>query len=313
MAINITHIKNTVLTLSHCRLCPRHCGVDRTLGRTGYCKSGAKPLVSSVCIHHGEEPVISGEKGICNVFFAHCNLCCIYCQNYQISRNDSAITEYEYDTKKLVQTIINVMKKAKTDMLGFVSPAHFSLQMVDVIKEIHHQGYTPTVVYNTNGYETPDVLEYLADYVDVYLPDFKYSDNILASRLSDVSDYVEKTFDALKIIYRQKGAKLEIDNHGIARNGIIIRHLVLPEHIENSKGVLRLIAKIDPDIHISLMSQYYPPRQLSIPELNRPLSNSEYETIIEEMETLNMENGWIQELESFENYRPDFDNEHPFL
>jgi putative pyruvate formate lyase activating enzyme len=298
--------------LTHCHLCPRHCGVDRTLGATGYCKSGVKPLVSSVCIHHGEEPVVSGEKGICNVFFAHCNLRCVYCQNHQISRNDSATIDYECDTEKLAQEIINVMEKSKTDMLGFVSPAHFSLQMVEIIQKLHRQGYKLTVVYNTNGYETPDTLEYIADYVDVYLPDFKYSDNTLAARFSDVSDYVEKTLEALKIMYRQKGAALKIDNHGLARNGIIIRHLVLPGHVENSKGVLRAIAEIDPNIHISLMSQYYPPSQLPIPELNRPLYNNEYETIIREMETLGLENGWIQELESSENYRPDFDNEHPF-
>jgi putative pyruvate formate lyase activating enzyme len=305
-------MKNTILNLKCCRLCPRCCGVDRTLGQSGYCKSGVKPLVSSVCIHHGEEPVISGEKGICNVFFAHCNLRCVYCQNHQISRNDGETIDYEYNMERLVWEIMDTMEKAKTNMLGFVSPAHFSLHIVDIIKKLHIQGYKPIVVYNTNGYESPDVLEYLADYVDVYLPDFKYSDNALASRFSDVSDYVEKTLEALKIMYRQKGAKLTIDNHGLARNGMIIRHLVLPGHVENSKGVLRAIAEIDPDIHISLMSQYYPPYQLPIPELNRPLHNDEYETIIHEMETLGLENGWIQELESSENYRPDFDKKQPF-
>jgi len=300
------------LSLSLCRLCPRQCGIDRTSGQIGYCKSGVKPLVSSVCIHRGEEPAISGEKGICNVFFAHCNLQCIFCQNHQISRNDNTITQYEYDTDKLAQEIITVIENNKTDMLGFVSPAHFSLQMVEVIKKLHNQGYKPTVVYNTNGYETPDVLEYIAEYVDVYLPDFKYSDNALSSRFSDVSDYVEKTFNALKIMYRQKGAKLKIDENGLARSGIIIRHLVLPGHVENSKGLLRLIADIDPNIHISLMSQYYPPFQLPIAELNRHLFEYEYEEVINEMEKLGMENGWIQELESSENYRPDFDCEHPF-
>jgi len=301
-----------ILTLKQCRLCPRRCGVDRTAGALGYCKSGIKPLVSSVCIHHGEEPAISGEKGICNVFFAHCNLRCVYCQNHQISRNDGETVEYEYDKDRFVREIISVMEKTKTDMLGFVSPTHFSLQMVEVIQVLHRQGYTPTVVYNTNGYETPDVLEYLADYVDVYLPDFKYSDNALSARFSDVADYVEKTIDALKIMYRQKGAKLTVDNHGVARNGIIIRHLVLPGHVENSKGVLRAIADIDSDFHISLMSQYYPPRPLPIPELNRNLYRAEYEEVISEMETLGLDNGWIQELESSENYRPDFDKGHPF-
>jgi putative pyruvate formate lyase activating enzyme len=300
------------ISLKHCQLCPRHCGVNRTIGESGYCKSGVKPLLSSVCIHHGEEPVISGEKGICNVFFAHCNLQCVFCQNHQISRNDSQATDLEYDTESLVRKIISVMEKSKTDMLGFVSPTHFSLQMVEVIKRLHHQGYKPTVVYNTNGYETPAVLEMLSDYVDVYLPDFKYSDNALASRFSDVSDYFEKTLDALKIMYAQKGATLKIDNHGVARSGIVIRHLILPGQVENSLGVLRAIADIDPNIHLSLMSQYYPPFQFPFQELNRHLYHSEYETVIEEMEALGMENGWIQALESAENYRPDFDNEHPF-
>ena len=299
--------------LHRCRLCPRHCGADRTSRQLGYCKSGVKPLVSSICIHHGEEPVISGEKGICNVFFAHCNLRCVYCQNYQISRNDGEITDYEYDIERLVWEILSVTEKAKTKMLGFVSPTHFSLQMVEVIKKLHIQGYAPTVVYNTNGYETPEVLEYLADYVDVYLPDFKYFDNALASRFSDVADYVETTLEALKIMYQQKGSELKIDDHGLARKGMIIRHLVLPGQIENSKGVLRAIADIDPNIHISLMSQYYPPCQLPIPELNRPLHNDEYEAITQEMETLGIENGWIQAPESSENYRPDFEKEEPFI
>ncbi|MCL2511788.1 MAG: 4Fe-4S cluster-binding domain-containing protein, partial [Bacteroidales bacterium] len=130
---------NTHLTLKRCNLCPRHCGVDRTAGQLGYCKSGVNPLVSSVCIHRGEEPVISGEKGICNVFFAHCNLCCVYCQNYQISRNDGEIVDYECSTEKLARKIINTMEKKKIDMLGFVSPAHFSLQMVEVIEILHSQ------------------------------------------------------------------------------------------------------------------------------------------------------------------------------
>ena len=304
---------NAALTLNHCCLCPRRCGVDRAAGALGYCKSGVKSLVSSVCIHHGEEPAISGEKGICNVFFAHCNLRCVYCQNHQISRNDSVMAEYECDTEKLARKIIAVIEKTKTDMLGFVSPAHFSLQMVEVIQKLHSQGYAPTVVYNTNGYETPDILDYLADYVDVYLPDFKYSDNALAARFSDVADYAEKTLDALKIIYRQKGSWLQTDNHGLARNGIIIRHLVLPGHVENSKGVLRAVAAIDPNLHISLMSQYYPPAQLHIPELDRHLYPAEYESVINEMESLGLENGWIQELESAENYRPDFEREEPFF
>jgi putative pyruvate formate lyase activating enzyme len=184
--------------------------------------------------------------------------------------------------------------------------------MVEVIENLHSQGYKPTVVYNTNGYETPEVLEYIAEYVDVYLPDFKYSDNALSSRFSDVSDYVEKTLATLKKMYHQKGATLKLDHHGVARGGIIIRHLVLPGHIENSKGVLQHIAEIDPNIHISLMSQYYPPFQLPVQELNRHLYNSEYEKVIREMDLLGLENGWIQELESSENYRPDFDNEHPF-
>jgi putative pyruvate formate lyase activating enzyme len=279
----------------------------------GYCRSGLKPAVSSVCLHCGEEPVISGEKGICNVFFAHCNLQCIFCQNHQISRNSIPVMPYEYEIETITNKIISILDSAGTDMLGFVSPTHFACQMIDIIKNLHHQHRYPIIVYNSNGYDEPETLEQIADFVDVYLPDLKYADNKLAQQLSDVPDYFERASAAIRIMYQQKGYKLKTDKFGLARNGLIIRHLVLPGRIENSKNVLKSIVKIHPDIHVSLMAQYYPPFHIPFPELNRTLYKHEYEEIVCFMEELGIENGWIQELNSAENYQPNFENEQPFL
>lgn len=294
----------------NCLQCPRKCGINR-FDSFGYCHSGMLPMVSSVCIHHGEEPVISGKKGICNVFFCHCNLTCIYCQNHQISRNHDKVIGEELSFEELANRIISILDTG-IDMLGFVSPSHFSLQMVETIRLLHTKGYFPTVVYNSNGYDDVETLRRIEGYIDIYLPDFKYSDSSLAARFSDATDYTETALQAIEEMYRQKGADLTIDKDGLARKGIIVRHLVLPGHIENSKGVLRTIAGIDPQLHLSLMAQYYPPFSMKYAELNRRLTESEYEEVLDCLDELGLENGWIQDLDSADNYQPDFDKKEAF-
>jgi len=297
---------------SNCTFCPRQCGVNRLEGELGYCKTSAGYLISSICDHHGEEPVISGRHGICNIFFTNCNLQCIYCQNYQISRNRDR-SENDMDADELISQITYYLDKG-CHAVGFVSASHVVPQIKSIIQELNNLGYKPITVYNSNGYDSVDTLRTLEGIIDVYLPDFKYSDPMLAREYSNAEDYPEIALMALKEMYRQKGSALHLNENDEAISGILIRHLVLPGHVENSKTALKWIAEeVSPKLHISLMSQYYPTSCVTgHPVLGRTLKRSEYEEVVRYMDELGMNNGWIQELESQGHYRPDFRKEHPF-
>ena len=218
--------------------------------------------ISSIVIHRGEEPPISGEKGIVNVFFPSCNMQCIYCQNWEISCRGTEGTVMSLD--EVCEAIIELLPHSENN-LGFVSPSHFVLQMVSIVEELRRRGHHPTIIYNTNGYDLPETIRSLEGIVDVWLPDFKYSDDSLARELSQAPDYSRFALESLKAMVHQAGTTLHTDDRGIARRGIIIRHLVLPGFAENSIGVLKLIAEhISPNLHISLMSQYYPPEIIQL-------------------------------------------------
>ncbi len=285
--------------------------------------------VSSIVLHRGEEPPISGEKGIVNVFFPSCNMQCIYCQNWEISCRGTQGKVMSLD--EVCDSIIRLLPQSENN-LGFVSPTHFVLQMVSIVEELRKRGHFPTIIYNTNGYELTETIRSLEGIVDVWLPDFKYSDDNLAMALSEAPHYSQFALKALKEMVHQVGTSLQTDHCGIARRGIIIRHLVLPGFIENSLGALRLIAEhLSPNLHISLMSQYYPParpssgyqgtgeekelQKLQIANyqtLTRTLSRLEYETVIDRFSSLGFTRGWLQEYDSHQNYRPDFSKDHPF-
>ncbi len=299
--------------LKNCNFCPRNCNIDRFATLKGYCKTYAGYYIASIVVHKGEEPPISGNKGICNVFFAHCNLQCVYCQNHQISRNNIPLQNFEMTLEEVLDKIIAILDTG-INIVGFVSPSHFVLQVIEIIKGLYRRGYFPITVYNTNAYDKVETLQLLENYIDVYLPDLKYVDNHLAAKYSKAFNYPEVAKAAIKEMFRQKGSEVVINKDGYAESGLIIRHLVLPNHTENSKQVLRFIAKeLSPDVHISLMSQYYPTADaFKFKELSRPITPEEYETVLTEMEKLGLKNGWIQELDSSENYRPDFNFEHPF-
>jgi putative pyruvate formate lyase activating enzyme len=299
--------------LHDCDLCPRECHADRFSEKLGYCKSDASFNISSICIHTGEEPAISGEKGICNIFFTHCNLQCIYCQNYQISDNRIIGKSTKMQLDEVVRQIITILDTG-INRVGFVSPSHFIPQVKIIIQCIKSMGYNPVWVYNTNGYDKPDTLRSLEGMINVYLPDFKYMEADLADEYSDAPDYPQVAALALKEMFRQKGATLHIGKDDTAESGIIIRHLVLPGHTMNSRKILKFIAEeLSPNLHISLMSQYSPTPQVShFPRLNTTVSPEEYSLIVSEMERLGISQGWIQELSSASHYRPDFDKEHPF-
>jgi len=302
-----------MLVFQSCTLCPRDCGVDRFKGGTGYCKTDAGLNIASVCIHKGEEPVISGSRGICNIFFSGCNLRCIYCQNHEISRPCAKTGEHKMLLSEIIGKVISVLSTG-VKSVGFVSPSHLVPQVKLIINELNTRGFRPVIVYNTNSYEKVETLKSLSGLVDVYLPDYKYVSPELARDFSDAADYPSVALKALKEMYYQKGSALRTDEEGNAENGMLIRHLVLPGNSEESKKVLRTIAEeLSPGVHLSLMSQYHPVAEVKKhPDLKRALYKEEYESVVSEMEKLGFRNGYVQEMESFQNYRPDFSRENPF-
>lgn len=299
--------------LLDCTCCPRRCHAARNSGKLGYCRSGAAFSISSILPHRGEEPVLSGARGICNVFFEHCNMQCVYCQNYQISYNRWHQPSYDLDLSEVVRRIETILDTGVRNV-GFVSPSHFIPQMRVIMRALDARGRMPIYVFNTNAYDNRETIESLEGLVHVYLPDLKYMDDDLACRFSDAPDYSAIATVAIKEMYRQTGANLMVGDDGIAESGLIIRHLVLPGQVQNSKRCLRFIAEeLSTAVHISLMAQYYPtPRVAGYPGLDRPLETAEYEEVVEEFYRLGFWRGWVQELESQRSYRPDFNEPDVF-
>ena len=299
--------------LENCVCCPRECRADRSSKKLGYCKTGMSFSIGSVCAHRGEEPVISGDSGICNIFFTRCNMQCLFCQNYNISRTRDPIVEYNMELSALVSRI-EAYLDGGCKAVGFVSPSHVVVQMRAVITALKERGQNPVFLYNSNGYDKEEAIRSLEGMIDVYLPDMKYMDSKLAREYSDAPDYPQVAAKAIKEMYRQKGAEIALDEEGLITSGMIIRHLVLPGHVENSKAVLCAIAEeLSPDVYISLMSQYYPtPAVADHPRLGRCLRQDEYEEVLEEFERLGFHRGFMQRLSSSNQYRPDFKQVHPF-
>ncbi len=294
-------------------MCPRKCGADRTSSKLGFCGIDGRPHIAEICVHKGEEPVLGGADGVVNVFFSSCNLRCVYCQNYAISQNKpekQEITSYEKAVTKIAEYLCQGI-----NTVGFVSPSHQLFQMKTIIDMLHKRGYHPTIIYNTNAYDDPMTLREMESYVDIYLPDYKYSDECLGVKYSGAPNYPDAALMAIQEMYYQKGSRLELSDDGIAEKGLIIRHLVLPNNVDNSIKALETIAyDISPRIHLSLMAQYFPEyKAKEIPELSRTITEGEYETVCNRAEELGLVRGWRQQLSSNENYRPDFQKDgNPF-
>jgi putative pyruvate formate lyase activating enzyme len=294
-------------------MCPRECHVNRFNGGAGYCGMDAGLNIASICIHRGEEPIISGADGICNIFFAGCNLHCIYCQNHEISQPDSLIRYPVTDLGAALDIIEEILSKG-ISAVGFVSPSHVLPQVKAIIKGLNSRGLKPVTVYNTNSFDKAEAIRNLSGLFDVYLPDYKYISPELASRFSDVPDYPVIALKAMKEMYYQKGSTLRLDENGRAENGMLIRHLVLPGQAGESIKVLKSIAEeLSTGVNLSLMSQYHPNQLVrNDPELSRNLYPAEYESVVKAMEELGFRNGWVQDMDSYKNYMPDFSREHPF-
>lgn len=299
--------------LEECKLCPRECRVNRFKGGAGYCGTDAGLNIATICIHRGEEPSISGHDGICNIFFTGCNLHCIYCQNHEISRPGAGCKEFRMEMTDVLDQVESILSRG-IKAVGFVSPSHVVPQVKAIIRGLNSRGLKPVTVYNTNSYDKPETIVSLAEMIDIYLPDYKYVTPEISNKYSDAPDYPAVALKAIKEMYYQKGSTLLIDETGMAERGMLIRHLVLPGHVEESKMVLRSIAEeLSTGVHISLMSQYHPISFVKDdPKLSRTLYRAEYEAVAEAMEDLGFRNGWIQDMDSFQNYNPDFRKENPF-
>jgi len=290
--------------LKSCKSCPRNCEVNRFENEYGFCMSGYLPIVSSYTPHFGEEPVLSGTRGAGNIFFGNCNLRCIYCQNFEISQNWKNERKHEVTHEHLAEIMLKLQQMGCNN-IGLVSPTHFSATILKSILIAAQNGLNLPIIYNTNGYDSVEILKLYDGVIDIYLPDFKYGNDQYARKYSFVDDYFEKTKAAIKEMFRQVGDELVYDGNVVVR-GLIIRHLVLPNGLAESEKVFQFIAEeLSPNVHISLMSQYYPTNKAHKEILlSRTIRESEYERTLELMDKYGLHNGWIQEMDSYEHYRP---------
>jgi putative pyruvate formate lyase activating enzyme len=242
------------LLLRECTLCPRKCSVDRTAGMAGFCQAGGLPEISSYGPHFGEERPLVGRHGSGTIFMTHCNLGCIFCQNYDISRlgKGNAITFDE-----LAGIMIELQQKGCHN-INLVSPSHFVPHILQALPKAIEEGLSVPLVYNTGGYDTVETLKLLDGVFDIYMPDFKYTRNDIAQRFSQAPDYPEVVRMALKEMHRQVG-NLKMDEEGIALSGLLVRHLVLPDELAGTREAMRfLVEDISRDTYVNIMAQYYP-------------------------------------------------------
>ena len=279
--------------LQKCEICPHKCKIDRTKNQVGRCKSKGTVKVALASIHNFEEPCISGRNGSGTVFFSNCNLSCEFCQNYEISQQGLG---KEISIERLAEIFIEQQLRG-ADNINLVSPTSYAVQIIEAIKIAKNNGLKIPIIYNTNGYENIETLKLLEGYIDIYLPDLKYAENDLAKKYSKIENYFEIATSAIKEMYRQVG-KNEYDENGIIKAGIIIRHLILPNHTENSKKVQKWIAENMPkNITVSVMAQYFPTyKAKEIKDINRKITKYEYQKIENYLYSLDLENGYIQEM-----------------
>lgn len=293
--------------MKHCTLCPRKCGVDRYAGQTGYCKMPAELMAARAALHMWEEPCISGEEGSGTVFFSGCNMGCVFCQNGNIA--DGTVAK-ALTIERLAEIFLELQGKGANN-INLVTPTHYMPQIKEALLLAKKQGLMLPVLYNSSGYECVETLRELEGLVDIYLPDMKYVSPELSAKYSHAKDYFRYAKEAIKEMVRQV-PEPQFDDRGMMKKGVIVRHLVLPECLEDSKRVLRyLYQNFGERIYVSIMNQYTPVKEFTdMPELNRTLTKEEYEEIIDYALELGIEQGFIQEGETAkESFIPIFDYE----
>ncbi len=286
-----SRLKKANALLESCRVCPRGCGVNRLKNETGFCDMGANPVVSSDNLHHGEEPPISGYRGSGTIFLTGCNLGCVFCQNYPISHLGHG---NPVSVEGLADMMLRLQKRGAHN-INFVTPTHFAPQLMEALLLAYKKGLEIPIVYNCGGYESMEMLRLWNGIVDIYMPDMKYSDSGMAERYSSAGNYPEVNREAVLEMARQVG-DLVIDDEGIARQGLLIRHLVLPEDVSGTRDILRFISEeISTETYISLMSQYFPAYEaVDSPPMNRGITPDEYARAKDFLEFHGLNRGWVQ-------------------
>lgn len=292
--------------LEKCELCPHRCKVNRKNGEIGRCKAGINVKVALASRHSFEEPCISGTEGSGTVFFSNCNLGCIFCQNYKISSRGFG---KEITIEKLADIFFNEQNEGSHN-INLVSPTIYVPQIIEAIKIAKNNGLNIPIVYNSSGYERKETIQMLDGYIDVYLPDFKYIEDELGQKYSNVKDYSKYARESVLEMVKQVGEPVFKD--GMLQRGVVIRHLVLPNHIKNSIKVLDWIKEnLDNKVIISLMAQYFPTGNVNGTDINRKLTKREYGKITNHLYELNFKYGYVQELAKCEEeYVPNFNLEN---
>jgi len=278
--------------LRSCQICPRRCKVNRLANKIGFCETAQLPKIYSFLAHHGEEPPVSGAKGSGTIFFSHCNLACLYCQNYEFSQLGAG---KEYTFEQLAQVMLK-LQGLGCHNINLVTPTHILPQILKSLELAIPRGLKIPLVYNSSGYESAEIIKLLDGIVDVYLADSRYGDDLIARELSQAAGYAEFNQKALREMYRQV-EPAEFTDEGLIRRGLIIRHLVLPNRVCATEKIMKFIAgELSEDVHISLMSQYLPYYKASAnSKINRRLKTEEYAQAKQILERNHLRNGWIQE------------------
>lgn len=289
--------------LRSCTICPRNCGIDRYRNR-GYCGAPAELMIDMATLHHGEEPPVSGSRGSGTIFFSWCNLRCVFCQNYELSHEGWGS---ELSTEALAELMLSLQDRGAHN-INLVTPTHYSLQIISALELARQQLRIP-IVWNSSAYEKVEILQRLSGLVDIWLPDYKYSHGIYAKKYSQAADYPEVAKAALQEMFRQSG-HLQMDAQGMAVKGMLVRLLVLPHKLAGTKDSLRMLADtFGPELYLSLMAQYYPAgKAQNYPELNRGITNAEYEEALETAAELGMNNVFIQTDTGSKLWTPKFTN-----
>lgn len=283
-------------SMDKCAICPRKCGVNRTGGKLGYCRAPFNPVVYSYIAHHGEEPPLSGIRGSGTIFFTHCNMKCVYCQNYIFSQLDNGD---EVSIEKLASMMLD-LQSTGCHNINLVSPTHFVPQILKALEIALKEGLCIPIVYNTSGYDSLDTIKILDGIIDIYLADMRYSDNRMAKAYSDAPDYVEHNRAAVKEMQQQAG-DLVLDKRTIAIKGLIIRLLVLPNDISGTVKTLKFIKQhVSKNAYLSIMSQYYPTfKAYDFKEISHGVTPKGYKIKVDEARRLGLNNGWIQKMPEY--------------
>ena len=290
-----------------CELCPRKCGANRLAGKNGFCGGGKDVKVARAALHFWEEPCISGEEGSGTVFFSGCTMRCVFCQNREISRGEAGKL---VSIERLAEIFLELQEKGANN-INLVTPMHYAPQITAALDIARKNGLHLPIVWNTGGWELPESVEAVKNYSDIWLTDFKYFDNSLAEKFSNAKNYFENASASLKKMLEQTGEPV-FDDDGMMKKGIIVRHLVLPGHTDDSKKVLRwLWENFGDKIWISIMNQYTPLcSEEKFPELSRKVTDDEYDEVVDFAVSLGIEKAFVQDGEAVsESFIPPFDLE----